>query len=227
VKALQVTKDSTTVTVYHIRSHGHYQLAWRENGVRHRKTITRLDDAKAEAQKIVTNLSAGKSGTAPLGVDDAIELATAREIIRDTKIPLLTFLREAMRGWEPGFEKKKVRDVVKAYREKQLKRSAKFQDDLRWRLDAFVSDFGSQYIDTLRGPVVRSWIEQRTFKGAEVSGRTKTNYLSMLRGLWSFAQARQWIPEGTHQLTHIDGWDHNPASYSLMEAEHLGWLFHR
>lgn len=157
-------------------------------------------------------------------IDDVKELAACKALIEKTNLPLITFVREAMRGWSEGFEKKRAREVVKEYQAKQVGRSKKFTDDIRWRLTAFTDKFGSQFIDTIRGPEVREWIEGRTFKGQAVSSRTKTNYLKMLRGLWRFSQKRQWISAGTHQLSLIDGWVHDAAAYSAMPSSELSHL---
>lgn len=223
MRPLRVMKENNTVTIYRVPANDTYQIAWYELGERRKATCTRLEDAKKRADQLLEHLTNGRPALTAMSLDDARELDACRKEIKPTGLSMYAVVREYMRTWKPGYEKARVSAAIAEYQHFHHERSAKFRDDLRWRLGAFEQDFGRRYIDEVSSKEVRDWCDARTFKGKPASNRTKANYLAMLRGLWNYAQSPEvrHIPEGKHALEGLRNWKHDRASYSYIFLDEI------
>src|SRR5665213_2751058 len=224
----KLQNDHATATIYRQRRRGFpttYCLLWKQSGETMRRTYTDENEAVAEGEKTLEHLVNGRPELVSLGREQALEYAAAIELIRPTSLPLVTVVREYMRTWKPGLQKATVRTCIKKWLEKNSGRSKKHQKDSKYRMAAFESDLGGRWIDEVQSGEVRAWIEARKFKGEKVSNRTRTNWLRMLCALWNFARSREHLPEDKkHNLDKIEGWPHDPASYSFMKARDMTLL---
>jgi integrase len=191
---------------------------WTENSEKRRRSFSDEAEAIAEANRLLDFLVAGRPQMAELPKDAAQEYAAALALIELTKLPLVTVCREFMRTWTPDFKKATVRTVINECLDANRDFSPKYRNDLKYRLASFRKTFGSRWIDEVTAAEVRTWIEERAFKGKPVSNRTRTNWLRILCSVWAFAQERDHLAKDKkHNLQGIKAWRHNPASYSFMK----------
>jgi len=241
-------EDNVRVTVYrlqHPNGDAYHSVVWYDAGKRKRESITDRDAAIRRAEELLEILTQGKRPEQVLSIAESEIYRLACERIAPTKMSLLAVVDAFMRTWSPDFRPMKMTEVVstlqhhkigddpadpRGNREKVL--SKEYTQDLKYRLNLFLKDFGGRLIHEITGPEVVRWLDARTTRQTKAekkagkaarrwSARTKNNYLTLLRTFWNWARKQQALPNQAHALEKVDEWPCRKGAYSLMSVEHL------
>jgi integrase len=217
---LVVKRGNVRVKIYSTPSHGHdsFTVAFYHGGRRQRRTFADLALARQEAELVANRSAAGEMDVLALTSADRSAYVRSVELLRESGTPLelavMQFV-EAVKVLEGGSLVEAVRFYAQHHSRKLPTRSvaetvaemilAKQQDgasavyvrDLKSRLGRFGQKFACPIAMVLAAEI------QDYLRGLAVSGRSKNNTRKAIRTLFSFAQARGYLPKGATEAADL------------------------
>ena len=213
---LKVRCGNVTLPIYRGKSKGYdfFTLAYYEGGKRIRRTFSKLQDAKIEAEKAAVRIENGQRDILRLASSDAQDYALALKELQPTGVPLHAAIREYVAAVQylqamPGVSlltavqnyvtrhnginsSMAVSEIVQELlaARKQDGVSVRYQQTLRSHLTRFSKAFICP-IGSVHAKAIEEWI-----RGMGLSGRSRNNIRVSLITLFSFARDAGYLPKG-------------------------------
>lgn len=189
------------------------------NPKRKLRSFGSFEEAKAEAKIIAARLAAGEVAALDLDGAARAQYGQAVENLRPTGLSLLTATdlcaemakelppnrwKDAIRYFKKrnpdSLPSKTVAELVNELItvKKSRKKSDRYIQDLRNRLDRFADDFKVQVVD-VDTPKIQAWLDR-----LKLSTQTYRNFRTVIHGLFAFAEARGYIARGTNPVTYTE-----------------------
>lgn len=241
-RPIKVEVGNATVRIYiHKRSDRatDYQVADYSTGTRCLRTCATIEAAKAEADKIARLMSSGDVQAAMMRNSEAASYGRAIQLLKPTG----TSLELAAAGFAKAFEilgrdrvieaatffekhnpeklpQKTVQDVVSeliAHR-KTNGASEVYIIDLQSRLSRFATDFQCQ-VSSVIGADVGKWLD-----GLPLSPRSKNNFRTNIRTLFSFSERQGYILKGSNPAAETDRFAEKGGTVEIYSPTELAKL---
>jgi len=208
---LEIKAGSSRAKIYRVvePNRERFTVSYHEGAHRRLKQFAALDDARREAKTIVERLNAGQGEILALSGKDRDSFQHAKAKLRALDIPLADaideyaaakkigvpllaaakFYREAHSSRLPD---KTVSDVVAEFLQAKETdgRSVRYLQDCKARLERFSRDFKVNLKD-VRTQELDSWL-----RGLKVAPRTRNNFRTVIRSLFSFARDAGYLIKG-------------------------------
>jgi integrase len=208
---LEIKAGSSRAKIYRVvePNRERFTVSYHEGAHRRLKQFAALDDARREAKTIVERLNAGQGEILALSGKDRDSFQHAKAKLRALDIPLADaideyaaakkigvpllaaakFYREAHSSRLPD---KTVSDVVAEFLQAKETdgRSVRYLQDCKARLERFSRDFKVNLKD-VRTQELDSWL-----RGLKVAPRTRNNFRTVIRSLFSFARDAGYLLKG-------------------------------
>jgi integrase len=208
---LEIKAGSSRAKIYHVvePNRERFTVSYHEGAHRRLKQFAALDDARREAKTIVERLNAGQGEILALSGKDRDSFQHAKAKLRALDIPLADaideyaaakkigvpllaaakFYREAHSSRLPD---KTVSDVVAEFLQAKETdgRSVRYLQDCKARLERFSRDFRVNLKD-VRTQELDAWL-----RGLKVAPRTRNNFRTVIRSLFSFARDAGYLLKG-------------------------------
>ena len=193
-----------------------YLIAYYAEGLRKRERISKIEDAKKRAKKLIDELATGSAHVTAFSLKQTAAIMDAVEILR----PLNTTLTEAVRQFAEARKVLGETPLLEAaqffvkHREEELRRGAlqpitlpelvtkylasvrgkkseRYLQDLQSKLKRAAKSFTGQVRD-IRADDIDRWINGMD----DANARTKNNYRMALLTLFSYARNKNHLPRG-------------------------------
>jgi len=208
---LEIKAGSSRAKIYRIvePNRERFTVSYHEGAHRRLKQFAALDDARREAKTIVERLNAGQGEILALSGKDRDSFQHAKAKLRALDIPLADaideyaaakkigvpllaaakFYREAHSSRLPD---KTVSDIVAEFllAKETDGRSIRYLQDCKARLERFSRDFRVNLKD-VRTQELDAWL-----RGLKVAPRTRNNFRTVIRSLFSFARDAGYLLKG-------------------------------
>ena len=208
---LEIKAGSSRAKIYRVvePNRERFTVSYHEGAHRRLKQFAALDDARREAKTIVERLNAGQGEILALSGKDRDSFQHAKAKLRALDIPLADaideyaaakkigvpllaaakFYREAHSSRLPD---KTVSDVVAEFLQAKETdgRSVRYLQDCKARLERFSRDFSVNLKD-VRTQELDAWL-----RGLKVAPRTRNNFRTVIRSLFSFARDAGYLIKG-------------------------------
>ncbi len=238
-------KGNVEVPVYTIKRgqpNEHHVVCYYEGGRRQRRCFSDQEKAKAEANRVAEKISMGDLEAVRLtGLDRQCYLA-AMEHLRPTGTtlecatreyaaavtmlkgnPLLEAVRSYVQLRQGPFSPKKVPEVVaELLAQKENKgRSEVYTRDLRYRLNRFAADFNDSDVHEVTTSKIEGWLHK-----LKLSPRSKNNFLTSIRTLFTLATTRHYIPTGHPGASEIEQATESPHAVEIFTPQEMLRVLH-
>jgi integrase len=208
---LEIKAGSSRAKIYRVvePNRERFTVSYHEGAHRRLRQFAALDDARREAKTIVERLNAGQGEILALSGKDRDSFQHAKAKLRALDIPLADaideyaaakkigvpllaaakFYREAHSSRLPD---KTVSDVVAEFLQAKETdgRSVRYLQDCKARLERFSRDF-KVHLKDVRTQELDAWL-----RGLKVAPRTRNNFRTVIRSLFSFARDAGYLIKG-------------------------------
>jgi integrase len=213
----EVKRGSAVVKIYLTPTKGRdcYTLVFWVNRERRRRTFADFDEARAEAERIAIQLTAGDLDVAKLSRADCACYLRARQLADSVGTPLEEvaaqfvtakqalgpiplrdaveyFLKRNPRGITPRLVSEVISEMTASKRADAL--SPLYCSHLKYDLDKFAKAFNCD-VGSVRGVDIDSWL-----RALDVAPRTRNNLRNSVQTLFSYAKARKYLPKDHDEL---------------------------
>lgn len=173
-------------------TYGRHWVAFSEGGKRIRREFGDLDEAKTEAERILTAMVNGETKALSLTSTEAREYGLAVGILKG-RATIADAARFFVANGMTEVARKTVPDAVTEFIDEKEKanRSKVHTSDLKYRLKRFAKDFPGQLGEATK-PQILDWL-----LGLKLSPRGRKNYANSIANLFRWARDdRRYLPEG-------------------------------
>lgn len=213
---IKITQGDHTATIYELKNKDFtsYCICWRQNGERMRRTKSNLDEAKAEAERIVKDLSIGDGSLAKISLKELQYYQQCEQLLAGVPMHVAVQSYLQSHGKENAVKTTPIRTVIhELLNFTRRDKSERHLNTLRYHLNPLIGDC----------PISKISVKEleRHLAEPEWSNRTRQNHIVSFRILFNFAKRKHYLPDGVTEADKIENIASKPVTPVIYTPDEL------